>query len=1160
MATVEPTLLYTQLQSTSLQIRLLKVRSGDVESGETQIVCDMDTVTFNHSLPKYTALSYTWGEAEPSITITVNGVRRGISSNLAAFLQQWIDCRRNSSRIIYVNGYLWIDALCINQEDEEEKSVQVSAMGRIFSSANATIAWLGVEAETSAIGLRYIREMARAIKATWSKGTVDFYRDLGTWFNRNPTLAEAIATLGTTQEPKFLLNNEIWDGILRIFQRDYWTRSWIQQEIVLSQVVYIWCGPNWAPMDDVRELERFLTDLRVEFGAKLDRDLNLSLWQDIIGEWRHPLVRDMLKRITHFTRLGTSIKQESSTDDLRFGLLHILEQACGSFKATDPRDKLYSLLGVVNLDFPPDYTQSTEHVYTDIAGPAAVNGPTGIHHLLLPSWVINWDALSCQTRPNSRAALFAKSRMAYINPFGFQPRFEDNMLCISGVVVSSVSSSSRTCNDILALMSDIMHGFATCRPSKSPVTDLIRAVCLDVEPGKQGIGLETQLLTCDGGFDVFDRFVHALCRRFGLSMRRLLDCFDQHPESVHRLYSALGFGSIFRWPQEPVNSVTVESYLTSFQRHKPDIYYRRSDEELDSNFENLSFFTTEEGYAGWGPPALLKDDKLCIFPGCRVPLLLRKVDDHFSLVGQAWVHGIMYGQYYKDLDEISHRIQEFNLLLAAGHSNRRQMSSFDSFVEPWRQKLTSQTRAGEFPEYHSRSQLDSLISSSSPQSFELGTGASIYTNSLLPAILTAQREVILVTCFWAPSSTLTALKETVDRLAQQRKQVILENGPDALEVLRIRICFSSRSLFQKLFHTSSKDGYAYPPSAWPTKLGLPDKETLDAGAIDLGVKSLFFLPFSVMHPKFLIIDRERAWLPSCNVSWEAWLEGCVEIQGNAVDNLLAFYQRVWEPSLDTSRLIGARQDRVPLSVSAVGLNSILSPARRFSRMANEETPTILLPSSHHRNPWAFHPMLPCTPLNVATLRLLELAEKSVYIQTPNLTTSAVLDGIIEALERGVDVTIVTSKNMMLLEQIVTALTTTALCLRSLIRRYTRLAKSRSQQMATRQSRSAASSEPVIDLEAAFPKTGALKVSYFQPNAENKSRGVLEEPVHSHLKLTIVDSRLTLLGSGNMDRASFYTSQELGILFHSSEFTRTVSVAVADTLVGRTRVLFDSHNA
>ncbi|KAJ3566767.1 hypothetical protein NPX13_g7009 [Xylaria arbuscula] len=262
------------------------------------------------------------------------------------------------------------------------------------------------------------------------------------------------------------------------------------------------------------------------------------------------------------------------------------------------------------------------------------------------------------------------------------------------------------------------------------------------------------------------------------------------------------------------------------------------------------------------------------------------------------------------------------------------MIPFNLFKELWVADLKQHASAyaGDLPSYPT-AEPESLVSASHVVSFEIGTGASIYTRSLLPAILNAKHEIILVTCFWAPSTTLGALRDTLQQLATLRAERAhtMHRDRRTLPRLKIQICFSSRSLFQKLFHPRTGDGYIYPPSTWISKLGLPDPQLLEAGLIDLRVKTLFFLPFSVMHPKFLIVDGERAWLPSANVSWEPWLEGCIEITGETVAALLKFYHEVWARELRTdgepsgTGSLQQQNDNTP-SASKLHFASIQSPA------------------------------------------------------------------------------------------------------------------------------------------------------------------------------------------------------------------------------------------
>ncbi|KAK4239518.1 hypothetical protein C8A03DRAFT_14067 [Achaetomium macrosporum] len=483
------------------------------------------------------------------------------------------------------------------------------------------------------------------------------------------------------------------------------------------------------------------------------------------------------------------------------------------------------------------------------------------------------------------------------------------------------------------------------------------------------------------------------------------------------------------------------------------------------------------------------------------------------------------------------------------------MNYSPSFIHEFLRRLEGNTTsANEFPAYRANDASDRqlLATCSQPQSFLLGTGASIFTNCLIPAIVSARSEVIFVTCFWARSKTLTALHDALVKLAAHRRALIRDapsSGAASLPPLRIRICMSS----MRLLHPQSRNGYLYPPSSWEKRLGLPEPGLLEAAEVQLQVKSLFFLPLSVMHPKFVIVDRQRAFLPSCNVSWESWLEGCVEITGDAVRSLVSFYSRTWgDTMLDPEQQLVERAVHEDMSQNAAdlaGLTFIQSTAHYRTTPLRGTLPTLVLPSPHHRNPrfrpfpWQKAPAPPATPLNTVLLQLFEQAERSIYIQTPNLTCEPVIASLLDALARGVNVTIVTNRNMMLLEQLVTAGTTTAWCIRSLMRRFHRMK---------------AAAEARTNLEAGPPTiTGRLRISYFRAKSTGASPSDAEEPVHSHLKLTLVDAAYVVLGSGNMDRASWFTSQELGTLFHDRDFCARVKAGVDHVLEGRLDPVFDS---
>ncbi|OCL15273.1 heterokaryon incompatibility, partial [Glonium stellatum] len=83
----------------------------------------------------YTALSYAWGNCDITQLITLNGRQSYITENLAIALRHM---QHESEGLV-----LWIDSICINQQDGLEKAYQVQRMAKIYSSAAIVLAWLG---------------------------------------------------------------------------------------------------------------------------------------------------------------------------------------------------------------------------------------------------------------------------------------------------------------------------------------------------------------------------------------------------------------------------------------------------------------------------------------------------------------------------------------------------------------------------------------------------------------------------------------------------------------------------------------------------------------------------------------------------------------------------------------------------------------------------------------------------------------------------------------------------------------------------------------------------------------------------------------------------------------------------------------------------------
>ncbi|KAH9209961.1 heterokaryon incompatibility protein-domain-containing protein, partial [Leptodontidium sp. 2 PMI_412] len=123
---------YTPLRSAQ-STRLIKILPGEAISS---IKCRIFEINL-HDLPisGYTALSYCWGSASKTEPITLNQYPFRVTENLYAALQ--VLCGSHNTDLF------WIDAICINQSDLEERSAQVQNMKKIYEQASRVVIWLG---------------------------------------------------------------------------------------------------------------------------------------------------------------------------------------------------------------------------------------------------------------------------------------------------------------------------------------------------------------------------------------------------------------------------------------------------------------------------------------------------------------------------------------------------------------------------------------------------------------------------------------------------------------------------------------------------------------------------------------------------------------------------------------------------------------------------------------------------------------------------------------------------------------------------------------------------------------------------------------------------------------------------------------------------------
>ncbi|KAK8017792.1 hypothetical protein PG993_014118 [Apiospora rasikravindrae] len=205
--------LYQPLNRETNEIRIFDLspgKAGDPITGRLRVV------SLNRK-PRFDALSYVWGAPEPQTVITLRGGHSvSIGPNLHLALS---DLRRRWRPL-----KLWADALCINQQDDEEKGHQVPLMSRIFREARMMRAWLNQEIDAKCPALRALRWL---VENSLYKREV---RATPCWSN---TIKRRLHMLQEVESHDW----NFWKPVTDILENKYWFRLWIQQELIISSNV-----------------------------------------------------------------------------------------------------------------------------------------------------------------------------------------------------------------------------------------------------------------------------------------------------------------------------------------------------------------------------------------------------------------------------------------------------------------------------------------------------------------------------------------------------------------------------------------------------------------------------------------------------------------------------------------------------------------------------------------------------------------------------------------------------------------------------------------------------------------------------------------------------------------------------------------------------------
>ncbi|TVY82833.1 Heterokaryon incompatibility protein 6 OR allele [Lachnellula suecica] len=351
----------------------------------------------------YTALSYTWGDATRQSQIELDGRPFDITRNLELALRH-IRSEREEKR-------LWVDSLCINQEDIGERNQQVAQMRLIYSAAKESLIFLGSAIAGSDALLNAINISREEISQAATRGTV---------------VKRLVAASG-------LRKKDLVEKAQEILWRSYWRRIWIFQEIVVSHDPWVQYGTVKVPWEYFcQALIALLHSESKYFGAGYPSDL--PSWNMASGE----------------------------SFEGRMKLLDLLVTKRGS-ETSDSRDMVFAISGLAarpEIQKPMEitYDKSTANVYASVVRYILENDgsyeilshaggqPLEPHQLSeIPSWapncqirsdykykIVDWTAIS-----STLTKKHVRLNHAYVEDLGI-------LACVGDVfdTIESVSDSA----------------------------------------------------------------------------------------------------------------------------------------------------------------------------------------------------------------------------------------------------------------------------------------------------------------------------------------------------------------------------------------------------------------------------------------------------------------------------------------------------------------------------------------------------------------------------------------------------------------------------------------------------------------------------------------------------------------------------------------------
>jgi hypothetical protein len=301
-------------------IRALRLLSVGSDSDRTLFCSLREQYISGVDPPNYLTFSYTWGSPNETRRIVVDDCYLDVRKNCYDALWHAHSLPEHNAQRLY-----WIDSICINQEDLEEKACQVARMGTTYRQSSGTLIWTGPHENDSAFLFQALNnfhlEYGHRISSA-SEGWIPVY----------VTIAKE---LGYSQQDMI----RICRALLQYGLRLYWSRLWILQELAISRYkATVICGGNRVPLESLREFNE-----KVHFWA-FETTVDRRLCSEVLDSGQK------MSRVLMYARDGR---------DMTTYLVGLRDWGC-----YDKKDRIYGLLDMILWPeglprLMPSYTIST---------------------------------------------------------------------------------------------------------------------------------------------------------------------------------------------------------------------------------------------------------------------------------------------------------------------------------------------------------------------------------------------------------------------------------------------------------------------------------------------------------------------------------------------------------------------------------------------------------------------------------------------------------------------------------------------------------------------------------------------------------------------------------------------------------------------------------